>query len=476
MYKNGEKKFSLTKIILIALAIFLIIFILIWLTNKGKNKASTEAFNKNMIDMQLVSKEYFKKHLPQEDENKIITLEDMYDLKLIDKLTLNNKDCDIDKSYSYITAFDDNYKVTTTLVCGNVKDTKSQMLYATEDDEDEEKEEETSCDDNCNCECKCECNCEMNCDIIPTPVVCDDIVEYEYIKKGVAYCPTGYTFKNSTCQKEVIEMKNPTSKTTSTNAKVSSKEEKTYKNPIITTTPGTKYCTSGSLINNKCVTTSYKDKVASTTTKTVAASKGYTSWSNPSGTYSVSKPESTYTYELEKKVEVGRNEALGIYTYAIYKRSVVYSCSQGTLSGSSCIIKTTTYSCPSGYADNGSNCIKTTTTDPKTTDPTTTYSCESGYTKEGSGSSTKCYKTVKIGSYYCEDKDATLKGDKCYKTSLTCDKDYTLTKNVCTKTTTKYTDPITPATKVVWSTKTALDGYTRTGQTRKTTVCHEVTK
>lgn len=109
----------------------------------------------------------------------------------------------------------------------------------------------------------------------------------------------------------------------------------------------------------------------------------------------------------------------------------VYSCTVGTLNGTVCSINgiattNTVYTCPFGILS-GNSCLVTTT---DKVDPS--YVCKEGYTKVG---------------------------NSCYKTSTTNEiKDATVTYKTSTKTVYK------------WSTSKTLDGWTRTGKTRTTTV------
>ena len=88
---------------------------------------------------------------------------------------------------------------------------------------------------------------------------------------------------------------------------------------------------------------------------------------------------------------MGKNTIAGIttYNYAIYRRTVSYSCSSGTLQNGKCYHYTspsggnTTYSCPSGYTQSGNTCYKTTS--PSTS---STRYCPYGYTQSGN----VCYK------------------------------------------------------------------------------------
>ncbi len=115
-----------------------------------------------------------------------------------------------------------------------------------------------------------------------------------------------------------------------------------------------------------------------------------------------------------------------------------YNCSEGTLNGTQCIVSTTSsaepikansYYCPTGTL-NGTRCTIQ-TNDVQNATITDTYSCPNGFKKYGEGSNTTCTKGV---IYYT---DATA-------TSSTVE---------------KY--------KYQWSTQTNIDGWEKTGNSRK---------
>ncbi|MGM9834939.1 MAG: hypothetical protein ACI31M_04095 [Bacilli bacterium] len=188
-----------------------------------------------------------------------------------------------------------------------------------------------------------------------------------------------------------------------------------------------------------------------------------------------------------------------------------YTCSEGTLSGSSCILVAAAtkkvsngrYTCPSGGNLNGTLCrLSTAATSNNNGSVTlacpnggsldingncttytngtknTTYTCPAGYTKNGSGASTTCSKKVSSDSeYYCENKDAQLKGTKCYYTvkgnisGYSCPAGYTKNGTKCTKTnlisikaTAKQISTV--SYKYTWSQSKTLEGWTATGKQR----------
>jgi len=150
------------------------------------------------------------------------------------------------------------------------------------------------------------------------------------------------------------------------------------------------------------------------------------------------------------------------------KTNTTYSCSEGKLDGNKCIITNTTtkdanktknYYCEDGYSLDGNKCYKTTNVSTNAT-VNTSYSCPSGYDK----SNTKCISNDKVTinaikntQYTCNEGYTKLgsgTSTKCTKGSNT-----TLNPTKSTKTVTKY--------KYKWSSETSLDGWERTGKTRK---------
>jgi len=112
-------------------------------------------------------------------------------------------------------------------------------------------------------------------------------------------------------------------------------------------------------------------------------------------------------------------------------------------------------------------------------------SCPSGYNKTGTGSSVLCYKTVKnTDTYYCSDANAKLVGTKCEKTikgtsKYYCESGSVLKQGKCYKFTNsiieRKEESCKETTEYIWSPTETLEGWTRTGNTRKTNVkCPEV--
>ena len=429
MYSNDKKGFSILDIIVKMILFGLFIFILVWLFNKKvPNMAPfySNVFRENIKYMQEAAESYFTDDkMPKEvgDEVKM-TLSEMLDKKLL--LPFVDKDgnsCDLNNSYVTITKQpDESWILKTNLECGSEKDYTIKVLGC-----------HNYCKDN---------NCEKVCKI-------EKLTSYQY-KKQVTTTKTKYS------------------------------------------------CKSGYTLNGKyCYKTVLVDTQSAE--KTIVDYKTYTE--DASVRYSYSCP-SGYTQEGS-----GSN-------MKCYKNVTTYSCPSGYTqegSGSSmkCYKNVTTYSCPSGYTQEGSGsrmkCYKNKTT-------CSTYTVSQPYdcncTGRWSGgqyitSCSTCYKDVvketcstnksytdRIAtttksytnkltnkSYYCKDNTWTLSGTKCTKTvkqtsiKYECPSDYKLEGTVCKK---YRTDKVTAnaekvtskSWKYTWSTKTSLEGWTRTGKTK----------
>ena len=158
--------------------------------------------------------------------------------------------------------------------------------------------------------------------------------------------------------------------------------------------------------------------------------------------------------------------------------TTTYSCAQGKLNGTQCKITETTYSCPSGGTLDGKYCV---------TSSNGYYTCPNGGTVSGS----TCVKSdkypadiTKATTKYTCDKGGNLSGTICVKNSnysatvtpgkdsYKCTKGGSLSGDTCVVTTSS-SYAATASTKAVtvyeyrWSKEETLDGWTKTGQTRK---------
>lgn len=471
------------------------------------------------------------------------------------------------------------YKVKSNLVCGNKSDSITEKIKATTkvddengntiiDDEQENVDLEVETNKNETTDKNDTVNCiGPVCSFTQIETTCQTTYEYEYVKRNVS-CPDGYTYQNGICVREKVLTTNATpnysdEKVIIIDAKINKGTSyNRYTDAIVSGGDKYSYCKTGDMKNGLCY--EYTNKVTNTSTscpdgyekknnacykyadlntsstttyscpsgydeigsganmkcrKIVNANASYTKWSNPSGTYSSYNEEKTYEYELEKKVLVGKIAIPGtnktVYTYAIYNRSIKYTCNEGekvdskchiytdviknTNSTSSCpngydrsgdtcykkadLITTTSYTCPNGYNKEGAGanlkCYKTSSVSTGTTEKT--YSCPAGYNKEGSGANLKCYKTYyNSDTYYCENEKATLKGTSCYLTipsqytGSTCPDGYDISGNRCIKTTTETTSPVWSNSQFIYSSATTLPGYQKTGVAKFVTTCTPV--
>lgn len=240
---------------------------------------------------------------------------------------------------------------------------------------------------------------------------------YKYANKTSSSCPAGYTDNGTNCYKRtnLITTGGSCPAGYTPNGNYCYK----YANKI---TSGNTTCPSGTTPSNgKCL-------------KTVTAVKSYSAWGNPVKTYQSSTKESTYTNELEKKVLLGSNKigVTYVYTYAIYKRTIRYTCAQGTLTNGVCYvyhnpITTSTSTCPAGYTDNGTNCYI------RQAKPAASTSCPSGYSRSGN----YCYTYTNKNTGSCP-YGYTDSGSTCYirtnpSTTVyeSCPTGYTESGNTC---------------------------------------------
>ena len=427
MYSNEKKGFSILDIIVKMILFGLFIFILVWLFNKKvPNMAPfySNVFRENIKYMQEAAESYFTDDkMPQEvgDEVKM-TLSEMLDKKLllpfVDK---DGKSCDLNNSYVTITKQpDESWILKTNLECGSEKDYTIKVLGC-----------HNYCKDN---------NCEKVCKI-------EKLTSYQYKKqvtttKTKYSCKSGYTLNGKYCYKTVLVDTQSAEKTIV--------DYKTY-----TEDASVRYsysCPSG-----------YTQEGSGSSMKCY---KNVTTYSCPSG----------YTQE-------GSGSSMKCYknktTCSTYTVSQPYDCNcTGRWSGGQYIT-----SCSTCYKD----VVKETcSTNKSYTDRLS--STTKSYTDRNSSTSksytdriattTKSY-TNKLTnkSYYCKDNTWTLSGTKCTKTvketsiKYECPSDYKLEGTVCKK----YRNDKVAATaekitskswKYTWSTKTSLEGWTRTGKTK----------
>lgn len=571
-----SKSGKAVNLLLSVIALFIIIFAVVLVASKGlKGNTSYDAeFKDNLANMQEIAKEHFANNPPNEiGGSKIVTLDEMYELGLLDEtLTYGKTKCDTEKSYILITKMNDSqYKVKSSLVCGNKSDILYERIKAstfiidgdgnvkTDNNKVLENDHTDNSTDNVVTDkdgrySKSEYCSTVGCTIERIESTCSGEYEWEHVRKE-AYCPSGYTPQNGLCVRGVTESADATTTSNSYiaifSALIKTNESVEYADPIPTTTPGGTTCPTGyKLVNGSCykyaqllsnttygcpsgytkynnicrkyipatpvTTTTYSCSSGFTKNGTKCyrdATKSYSPWGNPTSTETTSVVQTVYEYELSKKVLVGSTVRNGTkwYTYATYKRTrtyscpyggvvsgtkcvanaysstnTTYSCSQGALTGSQCLftanlIPTTTTYCPSGYTRSGNTCyIKT---NPITTPGTTTYDCPKGFTKTGTGSNIKCSRKVTGNStYYCENANAKLVGDKCHlevngSPSTSCPIGYGLAGDGrCYKYTTDTTGMLYKIVEYKYSSEKEIPGFERTGYGTYTYTCTPITK
>lgn len=127
-----ERKINWLGLFIKIVIIFIFILIIIWLISKITTKTRlSDTFKNNIVNMETVATNYFKEvDLPLErGKSSKITLGEMIDKGLI--VSVNDKkgtSCDTTKSFSKITRKNSNYILSTTLKCGNEKNTISKKF------------------------------------------------------------------------------------------------------------------------------------------------------------------------------------------------------------------------------------------------------------------------------------------------------------------------------------------------------------
>ena len=425
MYSNEKKGFSILDIIVKMILFGLFIFILVWLFNKKvPNMAPfySNVFRENIKYMQEAAESYFTDDkMPQEvgDEVKM-TLSEMLDKKLllpfVDK---DGKACDLNNSYVTITKQpDESWILKTNLECGSEKDYTIKVLGC-----------HNYCKDN---------NCEKVCKI-------EKLTSYQYKKqvtttKTKYSCKSGYTLNGKYCYKTVLVDTQSAEKTIV--------DYKTYTEDAsvrYSYSCPSGYTQEGSGSSMKC----YKNKTTCST-------------------YTVSQP-----YDCNCTGRWSGGQYITSCS-TCYKDVVKETCS--TNKSYTDRLSSTTKS----YTDRNSSTSKSYTDRLSSTSKSYTdrlSSTSKSYT-DRIATTTKSY-TNKLTnkSYYCKDNTWTLSGTKCTKTvketsiKYECPSDYKLEGTVCKK----YRNDKVVATaekitskswKYTWSTKTSLEGWTRTGKTK----------
>ena len=449
MYRNN-KNGKILNVLLGIIALFLIIFIIAWVVSKGSNTSNFEAdFKNNLENIQETAKKYFANDLPTEiGDTNVLTLQDLYDLNLVEPVSYGKTACSTQNSYSSITKINANeYKVKTNLVCGSKIDNITEKISANTIVNDNNGQEIIN-DEKDNVQLDVDKNVTSKdgkstdvvncsgpiCTFEEIPTKCTTTYTYEFVKRNVS-CPNGYSLKNGTCAKTTIESIDATKKYTEETTKIVDAKVNTggshlvYTNPIVTPGTSTKVCDNGTLASNGyCY--DYKERTASSSSN---CPSGYTQNGN------------------------------ACYKYADLILSTSTGCPSGyTQNGNACYkyadpIPSTSTGCPSGYTQSGSTCYKTATAVKTYTawgNPTSTYQTftpESTYTNEYSkkvlvGTGIKAGKTIYTYSIYSRTSYytcavGTLGSDnRCYvyanptsSTTYSCPSGYTQNGNICYK-------------------------------------------
>ena len=486
----------------------------------------SNVFRENIKYMQEAAESYFTDDkMPTEVGGEVkMTLSEMIEKKLI--LPFVDKDgnsCDLYNSYVTITKqIDDSYILKTNLECGAEKDYTIKVLgchtYCKNDCNKtctfekitsyQYKKQVTSTSTKYSCKEGYKLNgkyCYKDI-LVDTKSAEQRIVDTKTYVEDALVKTTPTTKKQletivttnktyvdkitSTSKKQLETIKNTneklletvkTKKETELAVVVNKGEDKTTCTTHTTTESYSCNCTTKT-VNFKDVvvcSTCYRD----VTTESCSTTPGATTYSCPSGTdrqtgsgSSLKCYDVTYSYSCPSGTDKQTGSGSSLKCYDV---TYSYSCPSGTDektgSGSSlkCYDITYSYSCPTGYIKEGSGSSLKCYTVSKS------YSCPAGTDeKTGSGVSLKCYDVIPgTTTYYCKDSSWKLEGTKCKKTvqeehtELYCEAGYKLEGTLCKKYNTEKTDATakkvtSKSWKYTWSTKTSLDGWTRTGKTK----------
>lgn len=528
--KNGKVLNTVLSII----AFISIVLIIFWLISKNNaNVNNLNSFNNSLNTMQETAKKYFEDKLPSTiGETNVLTLDEMIDEGISKEIKYGKITCNKQNSYISVTRSNDNeYKVKSNLVCGDIEDNIIEKISiksvikdtdGTIKDVDDNNSNNINNDSNNNNNIKnnvtssCQCTSTTTCTIYEIPTTCTIKYTYEHVKYDIT-CPEGYVLNGNICQK-VSEDTRPANESYSEETtkvvdaiKNDGDFHKVYTDYTITGGETKKYCEKGTMQGNYCY--EYTDKVLSSTSY---CPSGYTKEGNRCYKYTglITEEEGTCPYGYIKKGN------------ACYKYAEL-------IEGNP--------TCPSGYTKSGNTCYKTTNADktytnwgnPKRTYSTknyekpyeyelekkvllgspdiagiktynygiytrtvTGYSCKTGTEKNG-----LCYTYAKLneGAKSCPSGYAQsgstcyIKKDLSYSSSSYCANGYTQSGNICYKETglieeiesncpsgyTKLDNKCYKATpvKTVTSEKvySCPTGYTKTGN-KENTKCYKEVK
>ena len=520
--KNGK----ILNILLSTIALVAIIFIIFWLISKNNNVInSNNNFNENLQKMQETAKEYFKDKLPENiGDTTIIYLDEMIEKDLSEEIKYGKITCDQNLSYISITKSNDNeYKVKSNLVCGNVSDNiiekiNSKLIINTNEDSNETDEKDETENTKINNNDSCKCDGIIDCKVTEIPTTCTTEYTYEFVKYNIS-CPDGYILNNGECIKYSNDIIKATENYSEKQTKVKDAIKndgtyhKVYTDYNVSGGVKTKYCEKGTLSGDYCY--QYTQKI---TNNTESCPSGYVKEGNACYKYKdlIKTTESSCPYGYTKS-----NNAC--YKYADLIKTTESTCPYGyTKSGNTCYKTespdkgysswgnpddewhTTTYQAPYETETKklvlmGSNTIKGITTyNYALYSRTISYNCANGTLKDGlcyiytnpiSGTTTSkcpsgylksgdiCYiKTDLIVSNdsYCP-YGYRRSGNTCYKktdliveTTSYCPYGYTEENNICVKKSTPKID----VTEKIYS---CPDGYTKEGY-KENTKCYKLVK
>lgn len=132
MYEESKRKFNwigfILKFILIILVVILVIKLLPF--DKDDDSSKSKVFTNNLNKLREVGSSYFNENnLPEDDEEKIITLEELINEGKIETLKdQDGKTCDNTKSYLKVFKISAGYELEVNLECGKEKDSTFSYL------------------------------------------------------------------------------------------------------------------------------------------------------------------------------------------------------------------------------------------------------------------------------------------------------------------------------------------------------------
>lgn len=467
-------------------------------SNITDNSAYSESFINNYRYFHDTAKEYFLiSELPENGKTIKYTLQELIDKGLILNFSYKNGSCDSEASYVYVTNNNGKYTMTTTLVCEKEVAKTTEELGCNQlcNDKTCTKEEEKVETTTLGYQYKQAYQATETVYTCPsgytktgtgsnTKCIKNDSSSIKATKKVSYTCPDGYDKSGMGSSTKCTKKNNQTINATEVIEYIckdgytktgEGENTKCYKNNNSTinakytlkyTCPDG-YNQTGEGENTKC-TKSVTKTINANANTTYSCSEGSLSGTNCKISYTYNTNASSYYYCNYGKITGSQckvNYTNKYYeTYTTYKGKTYNGCSySGSYNASCSSYKGCTrtnykyycsksayyytnasvgYRCSSGDLS-GTQCVHSAT---KTVAATahTSYTCSEG--KQSSSDQTKCIvtstestKANTTKNYYCEDKDYTLDGTKCYK---------------------KSTETIEPTKKV---TNTCPDGYNQNG-------------